>query len=109
MKNPIVTKSWINHQINIREGVALEAFIGRALVVLMNRQTRDEKVETQTKHHNKVGFTSGDGKGGTLTAFYYLKHKKLEPWMVEKWTRPNRLAKYHRQLNEAAEEKARIH
>ena len=107
MSNHIVTKSWINSQIDTREGAALDHFIGRALVVLMEAQTEDEKADATTKHHNKRGFAAQDGKSGTLTAFYWLKHKRLEDWMVEKWTRPNRLAKYWRQLDARAQMRAR--
>jgi hypothetical protein len=103
----IVTKAYIEDQLNNREGAALDHFIGRALVVLMNNQTADEKRDTHTKYNNKMGFTSGDGKGGTLTAFYYLKNQKLLGWQRDKWTRPNRIAKYWRQLDAAAQIKAR--
>ena len=103
----IVTKSYINQELNTREGAALDHFIGRALVVLMNNQTADEQRDADVKYHNKIGFTAGDGKGGTLTAFYYLKHKKLQEWQRDKWLKPNRISKYWRQLDASAQRKAR--
>lgn len=108
MRNtPVVTRNYIIRQLVERDGPALDHFIGRALCVLMERQTADEKEDASTKHNNGVGFAGADGKSGTLTAFYYLKHRKLQDWQREKWTRnPNRLAKYHRQLDEAAQAKA---
>lgn len=86
--------------------------VGRALVALFDRQTRDEQATNDTRNHNTVGFSGADAKSGSLTAKFYLKHQYLEPWMVERWVRPSgksqqpRLCKYVRQLNEIAAEKA---
>jgi hypothetical protein len=90
-----------------------QVIVGRALVALFNRQTRDEQSSNTTNKHNTVGFTGADGLGGSLTAKYYLKHNKLMDWQVDKWTKKAkngfaRLTKYHKQLNEVAMEKAKI-
>lgn len=84
--------------------------IGRALVILLDRQVEDEKSQKTTKYDNNRGFTPGDAYDGTLTARYFLKHKTLLDWQIDRWmkitaTGVPRLAKYHRQLNEAANSK----
>lgn len=84
--------------------------VGRALVALFKRQTVDERVQHTASHYNSIGFAGPDARSGSLTAKYYMKHNRLEEWMVEQWTkdfrgRP-RLCKYHRQLNQIAMEKA---
>jgi len=82
--------------------------IGRALIVLFNNQTRDEQSMNATTKENGVGFTGADAKSGSITAKYYIKHKTLLDWQIDRWTKPAasgyaRLAKYHGQLNAAAE------
>ena len=96
--------------INRQDEVGMHA-IGRALVHLFNRQTDDEKVDADTKHHNARGFTPADARRGVITAKYYLKHRKLLDWQIEWALTPNRngvqrLAKYHSQIAEEAEKKA---
>ncbi len=85
--------------------------IGRALVVLFNRQTEAERHANQTNLHNNVGFTGADGRSGCLSAKYYLKHKTLLPWQVDRWMKIGksgfpRITKYWRQLDQAAQVKA---
>lgn len=87
------------------------ALIGRALVVLFNNQTKDERDVNNTHYHNGIGFRGTDARSGCITAKYYLKHKNLLPWQVEMWMKPNkkgdmRIAKYWKQINAAAVEKA---
>jgi hypothetical protein len=89
----------------------VQAVVGRALVVLFNRQTASEKQTNHTKMHNDIGFTGADAYSGTITAKYYLKHKSLLDWQVRKWTKTDkngypRLAKYWKQLDEAARARA---
>lgn len=81
--------------------------IGRALVALFERQTEAEKASNDTRVWNAVGFSGADGKAGSLTAKYFLKHGTLLDWQVERWMKPQkngyaRLCKYHRQLNQIA-------
>lgn len=85
--------------------------IGRALVVLFQRQTESEKRVNDTQVWNTVGFSGADGKSGCLSAKYYLKHKRLEDWQIDRWMRPARnglprICKYWRQLDEAAQARA---
>ena len=54
-----------------------------------------------------MGFSGADGKSGSLTAKYFLKHGTLLDWQVERWMKPQRngyarLCKYHRQLDQIA-------
>ena len=84
--------------------------IGRALRVLMDRQTEDERKSNSTHHSNNRGFASCDAKQGTLTAKTYIKRGTLLDFQVEFWMKPGksgypRICKYHAQLNEAAEQK----
>lgn len=85
--------------------------IARALVVIFERQTEDEKADNQTEVENGIGFTGFDAKSGTLTAKYFLKHKRLEQWQIDRWMKPAkdgypRICRYAKQLNEIAIQKA---
>lgn len=85
--------------------------IGRALVVLLERQTQDEKQSNTTKHHNMRGFQPCDARFGSIHAKTYIKHGKLLDFQIEFWMEPTvhgypRIAKYYRQLDEAAAAKA---
>lgn len=82
--------------------------VGRALVTLYNNQTESEKRSNDTREHNMVGFTGADGHSGCITAKYFLRHKTLTDWQIEMWTKRNkqgvpRIAKYHAQLDAAAQ------
>lgn len=84
--------------------------VGRALVVLKNRQTADEQVNETTKHHNGRGFRPCHARMGTSMAkFYeargYLTTKQLSYWRAE-GKEGMRIAIYHRQLLEEAKIKA---
>lgn len=84
--------------------------VGRALVVLKDRQTADEQVTKTTKHHNGRGFRPCHARMGTSMAkFYeargYLTAKQLAYWRVE-GKEGMRIAIYHRQLMEEAKIKA---
>lgn len=87
------------------------AVIGRALVALFNRQVEDEKSSNTTTHRNGIGFTPADARSGTITAKYFLKHKNLLDWQVDRWMQTSdstgfpRISKYFRQLNEIAIQK----
>lgn len=109
MTDRIVTRESLAAMILPEDERAMHA-IGRALVLLFKRQTRDEKDASRTNSDNGVGFTPSDAKQGSINAKYYMKHGRLEPWMVSIWTKKNvkgipRLAKYHSQLNEEAVKK----
>jgi len=104
----LVTRDSLQHMLENQNSAYVQAVVGRALVALFNRQTEDEQGENSTKEHNGRGFTGTDARSGSMTAKFFLKHKRLEDWQVEKWTRKSettgysRLVKYHSQLNAIA-------
>lgn len=103
----IVSRDSLKQMIEAADEAKRQRIIGRALVALFDRQTADEKQSNDTRNHNTVGFSGADGKSGSLTAKYFLKHGKLESWQVEKWTKPAkngypRICKYAKQLNNIA-------
>lgn len=86
-------------------------FVGRALTVIFNNQTSNEKRSDTTNEDNGIGFTGADAFGGSLTAKYFLKNKSLLEWQFDKWVKPNtrgvpRIVKYWKQLDAAAQAKA---
>lgn len=81
-----------------------DSAVKRALVVLYDRQTQDEKREDQTKHHNNRGFNHGDAKKCSYWARLVLSGRELYPSTVEKARR--RLMKYAGQLAVIANQKA---
>lgn len=106
----IVTKDSLQALLNKGGAVTMHA-VGRALVVLYDNQLQDEKNASTTIVNNGIGFTGADARKGSIAARTYLKYKQLQPWQVEMWLQKNskgysRIAKYHRQLNIAAEAKA---
>lgn len=105
----IVTAQSINRM--LQDPVKRQHVIGRALVALFRRQTEAERQTNDTRVWNTVGFSGADARQGSLTAKYYLKHKVLLDWQIERWMRPARnglprLCKYARQLNEIAQARA---
>ena len=108
----LVTRDSINVMLMNSNSEFVMHVVGKALVGIFNRQTEDEKQVNSTTKHNGIGFSGSDAKGGSLSAKFYIKHKRLEPWMVLKWTKVSertgypRLCKYHTQLNEIANQKA---
>lgn len=109
MSTHIVTRASLNQLLQNNEKRI--QVIGRALVVLFNRQTNSEKDTNSTNLNNMRGFTSGDAHSGCLTAKYFLKHKTLTAWQVDAWMKIGksgypRITKYWRQLDEAAKQKA---
>lgn len=102
-----VTRKSLQAMLDNNNPEYVAAVIGRALVVLFNNQTRDEKSMNATNQDNGIGFTGADAHSGSITAKYFIKHHSLMDWQVDRWTKPAasgyaRLAKYHKQLNEAA-------
>jgi len=104
-----VTKSKIIQILESNDRYLIEQYIGRALVALFNRQVEDEKKVNHTRHENSLGFSSADAKDGSITAKYFIKHRSLQDWQIQNWTRDfrgsPRISKYSRQLNEIAEQK----
>lgn len=107
----IVTRDSVIAFLESESPERVKQYIGRALVVLFNNQTAVEKDSDNTLVDNGVGFTGADAYSGSLSAKYFLKHRTLADWQVEKWVKPNvngvpRIAKYWEQLNAAAEKRA---
>jgi len=107
MPNHIVTRESVMQALSNPNPAYVIAYVGRALVVLLDRQTREESATNTTREHNMRGFTGADARSGCIGAKYYIKHKTLQEWQIEQWTRPNknevpRLAKYWRQLDDEA-------
>jgi len=87
-----------------------ERAVGRALVVLTERQTYDEQENKDTKYNNGVGFTPADARMGVSMGKYYTKYGKLSEKQLAYWRKPNtkgvpRICKYWSQLIDAAKEK----
>lgn len=86
--------------------------IGRAPVVLTERQTESERNMQATVNANGVGFTPADAYMGTSMGNYYAKFGKLSEKQLAYWKKPNakgvpRINKYAKQLLEHAIAKAR--
>jgi hypothetical protein len=106
----IIDKVHFDNMISAGDPRAVHA-IGKALVHLFNRQTDDEQATNDTHVHNARGFTGADAYSGSITAKYYLKHRTLLDWQVDRWVKKNgkgyaRLSKYWKQINEEAVKKA---
>jgi hypothetical protein len=102
----IVTKERIEYLLS-RDPVNT---IGRALVVLLNNQTACERADRTTRVTNGEGFTQADARSGTISAQYYERTGTLKDWVVTAWMKPDargnrRIAKYWRQLDDAAKAK----
>ena len=102
-----VTRDSIQRMLDNTNPNYVMAVVGRALTQIHNRQTYSEQETNSTKEHNGIGFAGCDAKSGSMTAKFYIKHKRLEQWMINKWIKKGsngyaRLCKYHAQLNEVA-------
>ena len=109
--NIIVTRESLQQLLENENPRYVMDVIGRALVHIFNRQTKSEQSSNDTKEANNVGFAGCDARSGSIHAKFYIKNKKLDRWMIDKWLEKgkndySRLTKYHRQLNEIAVEKS---
>jgi hypothetical protein len=86
--------------------------LGRALLVLMQFQTEDEKIVLQSKYTNMRGFKKADAFQGTKDAQFFADNGYLTEEMVSYWRTVTkqgpRLNIYWRQLLIAAERKAKV-
>lgn len=85
--------------------------IGRALVVLNERQTLSEQSAQYTINRNGEGFTPADAYMGTSMAQFFQKRGYLTEKQLAYWKKPNakgvmRISKYAGQLLEIAQTKA---
>lgn len=85
--------------------------IGRALIVLRNRQTADERSDENTKYRNGRGFRPCHARMGTNMADFFEQRGYLSEKQVAYWRKPmadgnSRIEIYARQLLEEAEVKA---
>lgn len=108
----LVTKQSLQQLIDEADPVKLQRIVGRALVVLFQRQTDAEKRSNTVNNHNNIGFRACDARRGSLGAKSFLKNGSLQDWQVEQWVEKqnngySRICVYHRQLNEAAMERQR--
>ena len=109
----IVTKDSLRTMLANPNKEFVARVIGKALVHIFNRQTEAEKANDATQQDNGIGFTGADAFSGSMTAKYFMKHKSLQDWQIDKWTKQDkkgypRLCKYHKQINEEAEKKSRV-
>lgn len=85
--------------------------VGRALVVLNERQTRTEQAAEHTINRNGEGFTPADAHMGTSMAKFFARNGYLTERQLAYWMKPNvrgvpRICKYAGQLVEIANAKA---
>lgn len=78
-------------------------WIERALVVLYERQTYDEKVTKETIKENGIGFNSSDSRYLSYCSEWVLKGNRLNGKHLEKCGK--KLPKYWRQIKEIIESK----
>lgn len=81
--------------------------VGRALAVLTERQTFDERETQNTKYCNGVGFMPCDAKMGVSMGQQFnargtLSEKQVAYWRVRNAKGVMRIAKYWKQLIDAA-------
>lgn len=85
--------------------------VERAIIVLHDRQTEDEKQSQTTKHHNKRGFGGTDATFLSSLADQIKRGRRLTDRQLACVRKRNKagfsmLAKYHRQLLEEAAQRA---
>lgn len=101
------TKERIQHLLNTNDRA-----VERAIVAIYDRQTQDEKRDSDTKHNNHRGFRSNHAVTGSYYARIILKGWKQPNGKQQVHLNPVKLEKaraiamqYHRQLCEVANEK----
>lgn len=107
----MISKGSLYYMIVNADDDKVQHIVGRALVALFNRQNESEKADNTAKVTNNRGFCQSDARQGSITAKYYIKHRKLESWQIERWLKRDcrgtmRIQKYWKQLDEVAREKA---
>lgn len=87
--------------------------IARALVVLTERQTSDEKSSETTRHLNNRGFRPCHARMGTSMAKFFTRYNKLSEKQINYWRKRDkqgnmRIGIYWKQLIEASEQKMKM-
>lgn len=107
----LVTRDSIQQLLNKSDQHRIHT-IGHALRAIFLRQTEQERSANLTTVHNTIGFSGPDARTGSLAAKYYMKHKTLQPWMINIWSKEvcgfPRICKYWRQLDQIAKARAAI-
>ena len=85
--------------------------IGRALLVLKERQTTDEQACEMTRHQNGRGFRPCHARMGTSMAEFFAKYNRLSEKQIAYWRKRDRsgamrIGIYWKQLAEEAAAKA---
>lgn len=108
----IVTRESMQQMIDAADAVKKQHIVGRALIAIFDRQTAHEQSRNDTEDANNIGFSAADAKTGSITAKFYMKNRVLLDWQLAKWLKPRngfaRITKYHKQLNEVANEKVAL-
>lgn len=74
--------------------------VERGILAIYKRQTNDEKITHNTRHHNNVGFSAADARTGTYLANWLLSGKHLNGKFLDKGR--SIAIKYRKQLTEIA-------
>ena len=74
---------WTKEQI-VRELRTNNRLVERAIIVLYNRQTTDEKTTTKTRYLNNRGFSSAHARIGSICAKYILSGHRLSGKWLDK-------------------------
>ena len=97
MKHEFSTKAAL--ELSFRNMIANSPVVAmRALMVVYNNQTEDEKVDKTTKHHNGMGFNSMDDKICSSMAEQLIQKKMLSEKQTDFLRKV--LPKYAKQLVE---------
>jgi len=78
----------------------------RAVLVLFDRQTKDEQNRLDTVHNNGIGFNGVDGRYMSWVAKYLRNGNHLSGHHIEKVR--SRLPKYWKQIQDIIEEKSQV-
>ena len=109
----LVTRESLQALLDREDPAFVTQVVGRALVVLLKRQTDSEAQCNTVSVDNGIGFTGADGRSGCITAKTYIKRGTLDQWQIDRWTKKGkngfyRLTKYWRQLDAEAKHKAAL-
>ena len=97
--NTVLTKDFIANLLRTND-----AAVERAMVVLYERQTQDERSTSTTRHHNQRGFSSAHASKGSYYARWVRSGRRLTGHHLD---RARKIAlHYTSQLLEAARDKA---